>query len=69
MKTFFFDVDMFEGVVSMPQGWGHNRANTGMTVAESQPGVSMNDVTDARRIDTLTGNAAFNGTQVAIGAA
>ena len=61
--------DMFEGVVSMPQGWGHNRANTGMTVAESQPGVSMNDVTDARRIDTLTGNAAFNGTQVAIGAA
>ena len=61
--------DMFEGVVSMPQGWGHNRANTGMTVAESQPGVSMNDVTDAQRIDTLTGNAAFNGTRVAIVAA
>ena len=61
--------DMFEGVVSIPQGWGHNRTDTGMTVAESQPGVSINDVTDAQRIDALTGNAAFNGTQVAIGAA
>ena len=61
--------DMFEGVVSIPQGWGHNRADTGMTVAESQPGVSINDVTDAQRIDVLTGNAAFNGTQVAIQAA
>ncbi|WP_286221217.1 molybdopterin-dependent oxidoreductase [Marinobacter apostichopi] len=58
--------DMFEGVVSIPQGWGHNRTDTGMTVAESQPGVSINDVTDAQRIDALTGNAAFNGTQVAI---
>ena len=61
--------DMFEGVVSIPQGWGHNRADTGMTIAESQPGVSINDVTDAQRIDALTGNAAFNGTQVAIQAA
>lgn len=61
--------DMFKGVVSIPQGWGHNRADTGMTIAESQPGVSINDVTDAQRIDVLTGNAAFNGTQVAIQAA
>ncbi|MDK9558228.1 molybdopterin-dependent oxidoreductase [Marinobacter sp. M216] len=60
------DDDMFEGVVSVPQGWGHNRKNTGMTVAESQPGVSMNDVTDSQRIDALTGNAAFNGTRVAV---
>lgn len=60
--------DMFEGVVSIPQGWGHNRSDTGMTVAEAQPGVSINDVTDAQRIDALTGNAAFNGTQVAISA-
>lgn len=63
------DDDMFEGVVSIPQGWGHNRKDTGMTVAQSQPGVSINDVTDAQRIDALTGNAAFNGTRVAIQAA
>jgi anaerobic selenocysteine-containing dehydrogenase len=61
--------DMFEGVISIPQGWGHNRDNTRMTVAESQPGVSMNDVTDSQRIDALTGNAAFNGTRVSVQAA
>lgn len=60
--------DMFEGVVSIPQGWGHNRPDTAMSVAEGQPGVSINDVTDSQRIDTLTGNAAFNGTRVAVSA-
>lgn len=63
------DDDMFEGVVSIPQGWGHNRPQTGMSTAESQPGVSINDVTDRQRIDVLTGNAAFNGTRVSIQAA
>jgi len=37
-----------------------------MSVAASQPGVSINDVTDPLRVDVLTGNAAFNGTPVAI---
>jgi hypothetical protein len=37
-----------------------------MSIAQGQPGVSMNDVTDSRRIDALTGNAAFNGTRVAV---
>ena len=60
--------DMFEGVVSIPQGWGHNRSDTAMSVAEGQPGVSINDVTDSQRIDELTGNAAFNGTRVAVSA-
>jgi anaerobic selenocysteine-containing dehydrogenase len=60
------DDDMFAGVVSIPQGWGHNRADTAMTVAKTQPGVSINDVTDSHRVDALTGNAAFNGTRVAV---
>jgi anaerobic selenocysteine-containing dehydrogenase len=63
------DDDMFEGVISMPQGWGHNRPDTAMSIAQGQPGVSMNDVTDSGRIDALTGNAAFNGTRVAVRAA
>jgi len=58
--------DIQQGVVSMPQGWGHNQKGTKMSVAAKQPGVSINDLTDANRIDTLTGNAAFNGTPVAI---
>ena len=61
--------DIMAGVVSIPQGWGHNHAETNMSVAATQPGVSMNDVTDPGRVDRLTGNAAFNGTPVAISAA
>ncbi|MGK0409558.1 MAG: anaerobic selenocysteine-containing dehydrogenase [Shewanella psychromarinicola] len=61
--------DIQQGVVSMPQGWGHNQKGTNMSVAATQPGVSINDLTDANRVDMLTGNAAFNGTPVAIKAA
>lgn len=58
--------DLLPGVVSIPQGWGHNQSDTNMTVAATQPGVSINGVTDPLRVDLLTGNAAFNGTPVAI---
>lgn len=58
--------DILQGVVTMPQGWGHNQKNTRMTIASEQPGVSINDLTDANRVDKLTGNAAFNGMPVAI---
>lgn len=61
--------DVLAGVVSMPQGWGHNQEDTQMTVAATQAGVSINDVTLANRVDPLTGNAALNGTPVAIKAA
>jgi len=64
-----FDENMFAGVVSIPQGWGHNRQDTAMNVAHTQPGVSINDVTDSQRVDELTGNAAFNGTRVSVAAA
>ena len=58
--------DLLPGVVSIPQGWGHNQSDTNMSVAATQPGVSINGVTDPLRVDLLTGNAAFNGTPVAI---
>jgi anaerobic selenocysteine-containing dehydrogenase len=58
--------DIQQGVVTMPQGWGHNQQGTNMSIAATQPGVSINDLTDAARVDMLTGNAAFNGTPVAI---
>ncbi|WP_097200966.1 molybdopterin-dependent oxidoreductase [Variovorax sp. YR752] len=63
------DDDMSPGVVSIPQGWGHHRPDIGMRLAAEQPGVSINSLTDSGRIDPLTGNAAFNGTPVAISAA
>ena len=58
--------DMMPGVISIPQGWGHNRKNTRMKIAAKQPGVSINSLTDSNRVDTLTGNAAFNGTPVKV---
>ena len=58
--------EMRPGVVSIPQGWGHNHSDTAMSIAAKQPGISINSLTDANRIDELTGNAAFNGTPVAI---
>ncbi len=58
--------EMMPGVVSIPQGWGHRKKGMKMKVAEEHAGVSINDLTDAGRIDELTGNAAFNGVAVAV---
>jgi len=60
------DDDILPGVVSIPQGWGHHRPDTRMRIAKHQPGISINSLTDDYRIDQLTGNAAFNGTPVAV---
>ena len=54
------------GVLSMPHGWGHHRKGTKLSIAEQQPGVSINDLTDATKIDVLTANADFSGTTVKI---
>lgn len=52
---------MMPGVVSLPHGWGHDRDGIRLTVAERHAGASMNDVTSEDQVDTLSGNAAFNG--------
>ncbi|MCB0559725.1 MAG: molybdopterin-dependent oxidoreductase [Lewinellaceae bacterium] len=58
--------DMMPGVVSIPHGWGHGLERVQMEVARAHPGISINDVTDHKRIDRLTGNAAFSGVPVRI---
>ena len=58
--------EMMRGVVSLPHGWGHNRAGTRITTAEQHPGASLNDVTDDRQIDPLCGNAVLSGFPVRI---
>ncbi len=60
--------EMIRGVVSIPHGWGHNYNNTKMEIAQQNAGISINDLTDANRIDELTGNADFSGTKVKISA-
>jgi len=60
--------DVMQGVVSIPHGYGHNRAGTKLSIAEAKPGVSINDLTDPARMDPLSGNAVLNGTPVEVAA-
>lgn len=62
--------DLMPGVVSLPHGFGHNRAGTRMTIANNAAaGVSCNDLTDELALDELSGNAAVNGVPVEVAAA
>jgi anaerobic selenocysteine-containing dehydrogenase len=61
--------DMMAGVVSLPHGFGHGRDGVRLGVATNHPGVSVNDLTDDRLIDVLSGNAAFSGVPVTVAAA
>jgi anaerobic selenocysteine-containing dehydrogenase len=58
--------EMMPGVVCMPHLWGHNRKNTQQSIANGNPGVSMNDLTDVTVFDQLTGNAIVNGVPVKV---
>ncbi|MET1068376.1 MAG: molybdopterin dinucleotide binding domain-containing protein, partial [Pseudomonas prosekii] len=62
-------LEMMPGVVSLPHGWGHGRSGVQMEIARSQPGVSANDLTDERELDSLSGNAVLNGVSVQVAAA
>jgi anaerobic selenocysteine-containing dehydrogenase len=57
---------MLAGVVSLPHGWGHDRDGTRLGVAREHAGVSVNDVTSDVHLDTLSGNAGFNGLAVTV---
>ncbi|PCH53920.1 MAG: dehydrogenase [Flavobacteriaceae bacterium] len=57
---------IMRGVVSIPHGWGHHRKGINMKIAQQHAGVSINDLTNHKNIDNLTGNADFSGTKVKI---
>jgi anaerobic selenocysteine-containing dehydrogenase len=58
--------DVMPGVVSLPHGFGHGRPGVRLRVAAARPGVSLNDLTDERALDQLTGTAVLNGTPVEV---
>ena len=58
--------DVMNGVVSLPHGFGHHRAGTKLRVASENAGVSLNDLTDDRALDELTGTSVLNGTPVEV---
>lgn len=61
--------EVMPGVVSLPHGWGHARPGVQLHIAQAQPGVSANDLTDECLRDALSGNAALNGIPVEVEAA
>lgn len=61
-------LDMMPGVVSLPHGWGHQRTGVKLDIAQGQPGVSANDLTDERQLDAVSGNAVLNGVPVQVAA-
>lgn len=61
--------EMMPGVVSLPHGWGHGRKGAQLRVASQTPGVSINDLTDDGRVDSMSGVAALSGTPVTVQAA
>ena len=58
--------EIMPGVVSLPHGYGHHRPKIKLSVATQHAGVSINDLTDDKIVDKLTGNAAFSAQVVRI---
>jgi len=58
--------EIMPGVVSLPHGWGHDVEGVELSVAREHAGVNVNVLSDDRAIDTLSGNAAFNGVPVTL---
>lgn len=57
--------DVMPGVVSLPHGYGHQKAGVRLGVAAGVAGVSINDLTDPDRLD-VSGNAALSGVPVTV---
>ncbi|HTJ42575.1 MAG TPA: molybdopterin oxidoreductase family protein [Kofleriaceae bacterium] len=58
--------EMMPGVVSLPHGFGHDRAGMRTRVATAHAGINVNILSDDARLDAPSGNAAFNGVPVTI---
>lgn len=58
--------DVMAGVVSLPHGWGHDRAGSRMGVAAGHAGVNSNILTDEDALDPLSGNAVLNAIPVTV---
>jgi anaerobic selenocysteine-containing dehydrogenase len=65
IETELFD-GMMPGVISIPHGWGHHRPGTRQSNASKRPGVSINDLSDDRLVDRLSGTSALNGVPVSV---
>jgi anaerobic selenocysteine-containing dehydrogenase len=58
--------EMMTGVVSLPHGWGHDKAGTRLSVAREHAGVNNNTLAPGRLIDPISNNAIVNGIPVEV---
>ncbi len=58
--------EMMPGVVSLPHGYGHAMPGVQLRNATTLPGVSINDLTDPERTESIGANAVLNGIPVTI---
>jgi anaerobic selenocysteine-containing dehydrogenase len=54
------------GVVSLPHGWGHDRAGARLSVAAEHAGTNVNLLAPGHLVDVPSGNAAVNGIPVEV---
>jgi anaerobic selenocysteine-containing dehydrogenase len=54
------------GVVSLPHGFGHGQSRQTLRIAGALEAPSLNDLTDERRVDPISGTAVLNGTPVTL---
>lgn len=57
---------IMQGVVSVPHGWGHNKAGTQWAIAEQHAGQNTNVLTDEMVVDVMSGNSVLNGVPVSV---
>ncbi|MCU1400725.1 MAG: Formate dehydrogenase-O, major subunit, partial [Acidimicrobiales bacterium] len=58
--------EMLSGIVSLPHGWGHDKAGTRLSIAREHAGVNSNLLAPGEFVDALSGNAAVNGIPVEV---
>lgn len=58
--------NIMEGVISIPNGWGHNLTEGTIKVAESVAGESINNLVSTEFYDSITGMARLSGISVSL---
>jgi anaerobic selenocysteine-containing dehydrogenase len=58
--------EMLAGIVSLPHGWGHDKAGARLSIANEHAGVNNNLLAPGDFVDALSGNAAVNGIPVEV---
>ncbi len=54
------------GVFCLPHDWGHDREGVVLRVAQTNPGINMNELADDQCVDSISANAVVHGVAVEV---